>query len=203
MDFAKNALTFINEPVPKFFFEVLFIDRPDSSKPQSMLASMAKTALSALNSGNNGAFSDIDGLNVSFATTPVNEAGWSSPRPTFDKMVNEKLTLTRYVRPRHVVSDLMTTWCSDTMDAVKTWNARVTKKDIIINIYHPMLKLPAIFSMGPSGVPIAAFNIIEAFPVTWKVDALSSTDSGSPLKETIELGYTEIKRLGNAFPAPF
>lgn len=200
MDFVKNALTFVNEPVPKFFFEVLFIDRSEGA---GGMLGMAKTALSALNSGNNGAFSDIDGLNVSFSTTPVNEAGWSSPRPTFDRMVNEKLTLTRYVRPRHVISDLMTTWCSETMDAVKTWNARVTKKDVIINIYHPMLKFPASFPVGPSGVPIAAFNIIEAFPVTWKVDALSSTDSGSPLKETIELGYTEIKRLGNAFPAPF
>lgn len=194
MDFLQNALSFINEPVPKFFFEVLFIDRSGG------MMGLAKTALSALNSGNNGAFSDIDGLNISFSTTAVNEAGWSSPRPTFDKMVNEKLTLTRYVRPRHVISDLVTEWCDETMEAAKTWNKRIVKKDVIINIYHPMVKLPASIPVGPSGIPVAIFNVIEAFPVTWKVDALSSTDSGSPLKETIELGYTEIKRQGSILP---
>jgi hypothetical protein len=135
---------------------------------------------------------------MSFATTPINEAGWSTPRPSFDKINNEELVLQRYLRPRHIglgsfSLDPTSQWCQSTMESAKTWEAKIDVKNIMICIYHPMIQNP--LPVGPSSFPVAGFLVHEAFPTSWGISDLSSTASDAPIKETIKFKYTEIERL--------
>ena len=193
----SNIIGFMNEPIPKFFFEVLFIDKFDFTSPLSMISATASLAMQAMDPVAT-AFSSVQGLKVAFETTPISEAGWSTPRPTFDKMVNDKLTLVRYLRPRHIgvmgfSMDPVSGWCQDTMQAAKTWEKAIYKKDILVFIYHPMIQNP--LPVGPASFPVAGFMLQDAFPMEWGVEDLDSTAGDSPLKETIVFGYTEIKRM--------
>lgn len=188
MDFLNNLMGFMNEPVPSFFFEVQFLEESNA------LMGSAKSMIAGALDPEANAFTDVDGLNIAFETTSINEAGWSSPRPVFDKMKNEELTLSRYLRPRHIGGmltfsmDPITEWCQETMEAAKTWEKQVVKKNVLIYIYHPMMPTK------PS-IPVAGFLVHEAFPTSWGVSPLSSTNTGDPIKETVKFGYTEIERL--------
>jgi hypothetical protein len=197
MDLMKNIAGFMNEPIPSFFFEVLVIEKFDLSNPFALTAATASMAMQALDPIAT-AFSDVQGLTVSFKTTEINEAGWSSPRPTFDRVNNDELTLVRYLRPRHIgvmgfSLDPLTGWCQETMQTVKTWEAQVVKKDVMVFIYHPMIQNP--LPVGPSSMPVAGFILQDAFPTSWGVSDLSSTAGDAPIKETIKFKYTEIQRL--------
>lgn len=197
MDLLKNILGFMNEPIPSFFFEVLFLEKFDLSSPFAMMSATASLAVQALDPVA-CAFSEVDGLNIALETTSINEAGWSTPRPVFDKMKNDELTLTRYLRPRHIgvmgfSLDPVTGWCQDTVKAAKTWKTQIVTKDILVFIYHPMIQNP--LPVGPSSFPVAGFLVQEAFPKEWGISSLSSTNSGEPIKETIKFGYTELQRL--------
>ena len=195
MDLLSTISGFMNEPIPSFFFEVLFFERTDSLIPKSMSIS-ASLAMQADPMAT--AFTDVGGLNMSFDTIALNEAGWSTPRPSFDKIKNEELTLQRYLRPRHIgvmgfSLDPTSEWCQKTMTSAKTWEEKIEVKDIMICIYHPMIQNP--LPVGPSSFPVAGFLIHEAFPTSWGISDLSSTAGDVPIKETIKFGYTEIERL--------
>jgi len=195
MDLLSTISGFMNEPIPSFFFEVFVYDIPTPGGPTlSVTASLAMQALDPVAT----AFSDISGLDMSFATTPINEAGWSTPRPSFDKINNEELVLQRYLRPRHIglgsfSLDPTSEWCQNTMQSAKTWSEKIEVKNIMICIYHPMIQNP--LPIGPSSFPVAGFLIHEAFPTSWGISDLSSTAGDTPIKETIKFKYTEIERL--------
>lgn len=188
---------FLNEPIPSFFFELLFLEEFDMSNPLAMAGVMAELAMQAADSGA-VAFSEVDGLELSYGTSEYNEAGWSTPRKMFDKVSTSALTVKRYLKPRHIsmggmALDPVTGWCQNTLKAVKNWEEKVITKDILVFIYHPLLKNP--IPIGPSALPLAGFLIQEAYPTKWGVSALNSTDDSAPIVETIEFQYTEIQRL--------
>ena len=189
---------FLNEPIPSFFFELLFLEDPfDSKDPFAMTAAMADLAVQAMDSGAI-AFSEVDGLELSYGTSEYNEAGWSTPRKMFTNVSTSALTVKRYLKPRHIAVmgmslDPVTGWCQDTLKAVKNWEEKVRTKDILIFIYHPLLKNP--LPIGPSALPLAGFLVQEAYPTKWGISALNSTDDSAPILETIEFQYTEIQRL--------
>ncbi|MFT5646111.1 MAG: hypothetical protein ACI976_000789 [Aureispira sp.] len=195
MDLLSTISGFMNEPIPSFFFEVFVYDIPaPGSISLSVTASLAMQVLDPVAT----AFSDISGLDMSFATTPINEAGWSTPRPSFDKINNEELVLQRYLRPRHIglgsfSLDPTSEWCQNTMQSAKTWSETIKVKNIMICIYHPMIQNP--LPIGPSSFPVAGFLVHEAFPTSWGISDLSSTAGDTPIKETIKFKYTEIERL--------
>jgi len=195
MDLFSTIANFANEPIPSFFFEVFFYERPDSLLDSlSVTASLAMQMVDPIAT----AFSDVSGLDMSFATTPLNEAGWSTPRPSFDKINNEELVLQRYLRPRHIGMgtfslDPTSEWCQKTMQSAKTWEEKIEVKNIMICIYHPMIQNP--MPIGPSSFPVAGFLVHEAFPTSWGISDLSSTGGDVPIKETIKFKYTEIERL--------
>lgn len=195
MDLLSNIVGFMNEPIPSFFFEVLFIPKFDSTF--GLMSATASLAIQALDPVAT-AFSEVQGLNLSFSTTAINEAGWSTPRPSFDKIANEELTLVRYLRPRHIgvmgfSMDPVSGWCQEAFQAAKTWESQIELKDILVFVYHPMIQNPLPF--GPSSFPVAGFLIQEAFPTSWGISDLSSTERNAPIKETIKFKYTEIQRL--------
>ncbi len=188
---------FLNEPIPSFFFEMLFLEKFDPSDPLAMAGAVADLAIQALDSGA-VAFSEIDGLEISYGTSEYNEAGWSTPRKMFDKVSTSALTVKRYLKPRHIgvmgfSLDPVSGWCQDTIQAVKLWEKPVTTKDILIFVYHPLLKNQV--PIGPAALPIAGFLVQEAYPTKWGISALNSTDDSAPIVETIEFQYTEIQRL--------
>lgn len=196
MDLLSTISGFMNEPIPSFFFEVFIYDRPSSVLGSlSATASLAMQMLDPVAT----AFSDVSGLDMSFATTPINEAGWSTPRPSFDKINNEELVLQRYLRPRHIgigtfSLDPTSEWCQNTMASAKTWSEKIVVKNIMICIYHPMIQSP-LPGFGPASFPVAGFLVHEAFPTSWGISDLSSTGGDAPIKETIKFKYTEIERL--------
>lgn len=207
----SDALGFMNEPIPSFYFEVVISDLPDVGGGDflsSMLQKGMEMVTSAIlgdEASNSASFESVSGLKLSFATTPISEGGWSTPRPSFDKVENGEVELKRYLRPKHLgigsfSLDPFTDWCQDTMETVKKWDKQVKKKNITILIYHPALKSPLPSGIGPSSVPVAGFALLEAFPTEWGISDLTSTNDSDPIKETIKLKFTEIKRLKIPFP---
>jgi len=197
MDVLTDIVEFLNEPIPSFFFEVMFLDEFDPSDPLAMTSAIASLAIQALDPVA-CAFTEVSGMEISLGTTEYTEAGWSTPRPMFEKMSNSSLTLKRYLRPRHVgvmgfSLDPVSGWCQDSIQAAKTWEKRMSTKDLMIFIYHPMIQNP--LPVGPKSFPIAGFLVLEAFPVKWAISDLNSTDDSAPIVETVEFKYTEIQRL--------
>jgi hypothetical protein len=195
MDLLSNIAGFMNEPIPSFFFEVLFLEEFDMANPLAMKKATASLAVQVLDPIS-AAFTEVSGLEIALNVEELNEAGWSTPRPHFSKMSNSALTLKRYLRPRHIgimgfSLDPVSGWCQETVKAAKTWESKVVTKDILIFIYHPMIKIPII----GSSVPVAGFLVQSAFPTKWAVSDLSSTEEGQPIIETIEFKYTELHRL--------
>ncbi len=201
MGLFGNIMGFLEEPVPSFYFEVEVQERLDSA---SGIASTVMGAVSSLilgdsaPSSNANSYQSVEGLGISFSTGTINEAGWSSPRPTFDKMNNDELTLVRYLRPKHMgimgfSLDPMSDWCKKTMDSAKRWHESIETKDVMIYIYHPAIKNP--LPVGPSSFPVAGFLAQEAYPIKWAISGLDSMNESEPIKETIVLRYTEMQRL--------
>lgn len=192
-----DIIGFLNEPIPSFFFEALFITDFDVSKPFALTGALASLAAQMIDPGG-VAFTEVSGLELGIETGSINEAGWSSPRPEFSRMANGTVTMKRYLKPRHVgigtfSADPISGWCISTMKAAKTWEHQIQKKSILIFIYHPMIKNP--LPVGPASLPIAGFWVRDAFPVKWGVSDLNSTEESQPIIETIEFKYTEIQRL--------
>lgn len=198
MDLLGSIVEFMNEPIPSFFFEVLFLeDRFDPSNPMAMMSATASLAAQVLDP-TACAFMEVSGLEIALNTTEYNEGGWSTPRPMFDKMSTSSITLKRYLRPRHVgimgfSADPVSGWCQDTVQAAKKWDKKIYTKDMMIFIYHPMIQNP--LPIGPASFPIAGFLVLEAFPVKWSISDLSSTEEAQPVVETIEFKCTELQRL--------
>ena len=200
MGLLGDAMAFLEEPIPSFYFEVVVQERMNAGGIMNTVINLAKNAImGSMGPGSDSnSFHTVNGLEISFATTEINEAGWSSPRPAFDKMVNGELELVRYLRPRHMgimgmSLDPMSGWCKETMEAAKTWEKPVVTKDVLIYIYHPALKNP--LPVGPSSFPLAGFIAQEAYPTFWGVSQLDSTNDSDPVKETIKLKYTEMQRI--------
>jgi len=197
MDLLGNIIGFMNEPIPSFYFEVLFLDEFDMSDPFAMTKATASLAIQMLDPVA-CAFSEVSGLEIALNVEELNEAGWSTPRPAFTKMSNSALTLKRYLRPRHIgvmgfSLDPVSGWCQETVAAAKTWETKVVTKDILVFIYHPMIQNP--LPVGPSSFPVAGFLAQSAFPTKWAISDLSSTEEGQPVVETIEFKFTELQRL--------
>ena len=197
MDALGNIANFLNEPMPSFFFEAVVLEKFDVSDPLAMAKATTALAAQALDPTAT-AFTEINGLEIGLEVGSINEAGWSTPRPVFDKITTGTLEMKRYLRPRHVgvmgfSADPFTGWCQDTVKAAKTWQTAIVPKDVLVFIYHPMIKNP--LPVGPSSFPVAGFIAQEAFPVKWSVSGLSSTNESEPIIETIELKYTELQRL--------
>ena len=198
MDLLGNIVGFLNEPVPSYFFEVMILESAfDFNNPLAMTSAIASLAIQVLDPVS-CAFSEVSGLEISLDVGEFSEAGWSTPRPLFNKMTNSALTLKRYLRPRHIgvmgfSLDPVSGWCQDTVQAAKTWEKRMYTKDIMIFVYHPMIQNP--LPVGPAAFPIAGFIAQEAFPVKWSISDLSSTEEGQPIIETIEFKFTELQRL--------
>lgn len=192
MDLLGDIVGFMNEPIPSFFFEVQVLDKFDMSNPLAIAGAVADLATGG------GAFQSISGLEVAFSVDYINEAGWSTPRPTFSKMNNSEVTLVRYLKPKHIgimgfSLDAFSGWCQETMTAAKKWEEQITTKDVLIFVYHPSIKNP--LPIGPASFPVAGFLLQEAFPTKWSISDLDSLNDSDPVKETIGLSFTEIQRL--------
>ena len=193
-----TIIGFLNEPIPSYFFEVMFLDDPfDADNPLAMTSAIASLAIQVLDPVA-CAFSEVSGLEIALDVGEYSEAGWSTPRPMFNKMTNSALTLKRYMRPRHIgvmgfSLDPVSGWCQETVIAAKTWESKITTKDLMIFIYHPMIQNP--LPIGPAAFPIAGFLVQEAFPTKWSISDLNSTEEGQPMIETVEFKFTELQRL--------
>jgi len=194
----SDMLGFFNEPIPSFFFEVMFIaDKFDPTDPFAMPSAMADLAVQALDPGAN-AFKSVSGMEIAFSMESINQGGWSTPTQTFGKMNNAEITLTRYLRPRHIgiagfALDPISGWAQDTVQAAKTWSKRMYTKDVLILIYSPLIKNP--LPVGPQSFPISGFLVQQAIPSKWSVSDLDSLNVNDPIVETIGLQCTEIQRL--------
>ena len=197
MDLLGSIVGFLNEPVPNYFFEVMFLDDPfDKDDMFAMTSALASLAIQVLDPVS-CAFTSVNGLEIAMDTEDFSEAGWSTPRPSFKNMVNSPIVLERYLRPRHIgvmgfSLDPVSGWCQDTVQAAKTWEKRMYTKDIMIFVYHPMIQNP--LPVGPAAFPIAGFIAQEAFPVKWSISQLNSTQEEAII-ETIEFKFTELQRL--------
>jgi len=192
MDLLGDIVGFMDEPIPSFFFDVLVLEEFDIDNPLGMASAVADLA-----TGGSG-FQSISGLELSFSTGTHQEAGWSTPRPLFEKMNNSEVTMIRYLRPRHVgvmgfSFDSFSGWCQDTFSSAKTWESPVVTKDILIFVYHPSIKNP--LPVGPASFPVAGFLLQEAYPTKWSISDLDSLNDSDPIKETIGFQFTEIQRL--------
>ena len=197
MDLLDSIVGFLNEPVPSYFFEVMILDEFDTSDPFAMTTAMASLAIQVLDPVS-AAFSEVSGLEITLGSEEYIEAGWSTPRPMFTAMSTSELTLKRYLRPRHIgvmgfSLDPISGWCQETVIAAKHWETKITTKNILIFIYHPMIQNP--LPVGPSAFPIAGFLVQEAYPTKWAISDLNSTEEGAPITETIGFKYTELQRL--------
>jgi hypothetical protein len=198
MDLLGGIISFMNEPIPSFFFEVLILDDPfDADNPMAMMSATASLAVQALDP-TACAFTEVSGLEIVLNTNDYPEGGWSTPRPQFKDISTSTLTLKRYLRPRHVgimgfSFDPISGWCQDTVQAAKKWEKKIKPKDMMIFVYHPMIQNP--LPVGPASFPIAGFLVQEAFPVKWGISDLSSTEEAQPIVETIDFKYTELQRL--------
>ncbi len=203
MSLLGDVVGFMNEPIPSFFFEVLVLENPIKKDAEGkinkleMAKASAALAAQVLDPGAT-AFQQVSGLGITLETETFNEAGWSTPRNIFKNMKNDQVTLTRYLRPRHVgvmgfSADAFSGWCQDTVKAAKTWESQITPKDVMIFIYHPMIKNP--LPVGPASFPVAGFLLQEAYPVEWSISELDSMNENEPIKETIALKFTELQRL--------
>ncbi|MDC0231639.1 phage tail protein [Aureispira] len=198
MDALSAIVDFLNEPIPSYFFEVLFLDDPfDAEDPLAMTKAAASLAIQVLDPVA-CAFTEVDGMEINLDTTTLKEAGWSSPRSHFTGMSYSDITLKRYLRPRHIgvmgfSLDPVSGWCQDTIQAAKTWEKKVVTKDLMIFIYHPMIQNP--LPIGPAAFPIAGFIVQEAYPCKWSISTLSSTEDSSPVIETVSFKFTELQRL--------
>jgi len=186
----------MNEPVPSFFFEVIVLDSLGASIANAVKKAKSEMSSESLDKAA-AAFSEVNGLEIGLEVGSINEAGWSTPRPVFERMSTGVLELKRYLRPRHIGEmgfglDPFSGWCQDTVKAAKTWETAVKPKDVVVLIYHPMIRTG---QSGNSSVPVAGFIAQEAFPSKWGISSLNSTDESQPIIETIELRYTELQRL--------
>ena len=196
MDTARAIYDLLNEPVPSYYFEVLILDEFDLDDPFAMMTATASLALQVLDP-KAAAFAEVSGLELTLGSEEYIEAGWSTPRPMFTAMSTSELTLKRYLRPRHIgvmgfALDPISGWCQDTIIAAKHWETKITTKNILIFIYHPMISNPL---GAPKHLPIAGFLVQEAYPTKWSVSDLNSTEESSPIMETIGFKYTELQRL--------
>ena len=194
----SDMLGFFNEPIPSFFFEVFFM--PDEFDPNDGLAftkAMADLAIQLLDPGAN-AFKSVSGMEIAFSMESINQGGWSTPTQTFGKLNNAEITLTRYLRPRHIgimgfSLDPISGWAQETVQAAKTWEKRMYMKDVLIFIYHPLIKNP--LPVGPQSFPISGFLLKRAMITKWSVSDLDSLNVNDPIVETIGLQCEEIQRL--------
>lgn len=193
MDTLKSIMSFLNEPVPSFFFGVLIVDIVDNllSSPSAvtgLLTQMDPTA---------SAFTEVSGLELGLNTTDWEEGGNQIPLKLPGRMKNETLTLKRYLRPRHVAVggfalDPLTGWAQETFEAAKSWETSIVPKNIIVVVYHPQVKSP--LPVGSSAFPVASYMVERAYPIKWATGDLNST-SEDPIPETFEFAYSEISRV--------
>ncbi len=196
----SDIKNFINDPVPNFYFGVMFMESLTSGSATARMA--AATGMIAQMDPVASAFTEVSNLTMSIATEPKAEIGNSIAIPFPKNFNSESLTLKRYVRPRHVVgsgiADPLTGWCVQTFEASKKWQKSIKLKDIIITVLHPQFRNVPLLGSVP--VPVAGYLVFDAYPTKWDMDALNST-SNEALQETFEFAYRDIQRIN--IPLPF
>jgi hypothetical protein len=195
LDALKTIKRFVDEPIPSFFFGAFFMDA--SPADGIMGAAQKATALLSQLDPTAGAFTEITGLTVGIEEDSKFDGGSNFNITLPKNLKTEKLTLKRYLRPRHVgvmgfSADPLTGWCQETMQTYKSWTKQLKLKHVLIIVYHPQIKNP--LPIGPSAFPIAGFIAEEAYPVSWDISDLGST-SEEPIQETITLAYKRMYRL--------
>lgn len=191
MDALQNVISFLNDPVPNFFFGVLVVDNPLASATSAvgMISQLDPVA---------SAFTEVSGLELGMNTDEIQEGGNQIPL-RFPKGVKaDTLKLKRYLRPRHIAVagfslDPLTGWSQEVFEAAKKWEKEIPVKDLIIVIYHPQIKNP--LPVGPSAFPIAGYLVLRAYPIRWATSDLNSTSDSEPITEEFEFSYEEIQRL--------
>ena len=204
LNFITNALRFVNEPVPSFFFGVFLVDANVTSLGVTADAAAtaqryASSAIGILSQADPiaAAYTEVTGLSVG-ADEESKFDGGSNLNIVLPKgLKTDKLTLKRYLRPRHMAVggfslDPITGWCQQTMDIYKKWHRKIVLKHVMVVIYHPQLKNP--LPVGPSAFPIAGYMAEEAYPLSWYISDLGSMTE-EPIVETIELSYKRLYRL--------
>lgn len=172
---ARSGKRLTQDPIPGFFFEV---------------------GVSYGGIVVNSPFTEVQGLNIG-SDEPESkiEVGANIPITLPKGLRTDKLVLKRYVRPMHIggvagsSQDVFTRWCKNSMDIYKNWDKSLEVKDIVVKVLHPHLK-----SAAGTFVPVVVFNVERAYPITWEISDLNSTNAEEPLIETITLAYQEMKR---------
>ena len=187
MSLAKSFIKITDDPIPGFFFEVQMMDSQSSKIGQTV------SSLIGLGSPSNSAsFTEVQGLNIG-ADEPESkiEVGMNIPITLPKALRTDKLTLKRYLRPKHSVSpkDAFTKWCEDSFDIYQNWNKSLPVKNIMVKILHPHIK-----GTGSSYVPVATFLAERCFPINWEISDLNSTNAEEPIVETITLAYQRLLR---------
>jgi phage tail-like protein len=196
LDAISNMMGVIREPIPSFFFEVVVVD-PDPASFLDGAAAIAQATAQALDP-TLSAFSEISGIVIGTETDTIVSGGENIPTSVPTKTKNGTLTLKRYVRPTHIgvgrfSLDPLTGWVKDTLDLMETWSESINLKDMLIMVYHPMIQNPV--PAGPKALPILVYHVQNCYPITWTLGDLNSTDETTPLSETFEFAYKQLKRL--------
>lgn len=123
-------------------------------------------------------FQEVSGLTQSMETEELREGGenrFSHQLPLGTKQ--GRLSLKRGVAT--VTSPLML-WCKETLEGGLT---------------RPILTMPVLVRLkGADGLPLRAWLLDNAYPVSWEIEAFSSTKNELAI-EQIELAYTTSMRL--------
>jgi phage tail-like protein len=114
-----------------------------------------------------GAFTECDGLSVSYQMRPYAEGGQNAFLHQFAGPL--KYENVRLSRPIDESSGTVAAWFTRMRDAVERTTARITALD-------------------PSGEELATWTLVDVYPVRWTGPSLSATGT-AVAKETLELNH--------------
>ncbi len=128
-------------------------------------------------------FQSVSGLSVSFATEKVDEHGENNLEHTLPtKATYQNLVLTRGLAP----SSAVTRWMHEATENFNFIPAQVT-----------------IILMGTDQMPVHAWFVKNAYPMSWSVDGFNAEESKIVI-EKMELKYDSFKTLNaDDLAAPF
>lgn len=120
-------------------------------------------------------FQDVSGLKVTVGTEEKKEGGdnqfvyYVPTPPKFDDLVLKRCLLS---------NSPLEKWCRDALEDFK-----FDPRDIDVLL------------LGPDATPLASWNIVQAFPLSWELSALNSTTNQLAI-ETLTLKYRYFKKTG-------
>ncbi|MCA8927701.1 MAG: phage tail protein [Alphaproteobacteria bacterium] len=124
------------------------------------------------------AFQEVDGLASKIDVEEVGEGGENNFKHHLPKGISHpNLVLKRGVT---VIGSPLVTWCKSVLEG--GFAKAIQPKTVQVSL------------LNAAGGPDRFWNIANAYPVAWTVEAFNSTKNEVAL-ERIELAYTEIKRM--------